>query len=58
VKEQGEKQGLKKREIPKYIHMTHDKWIPESGLVTPTQKLKRKTIEMKYKEQIEQLYHQ
>ena len=57
VKEQAEKQGLKKREIPAYIHVTCDEWTPESGLVTATQKLKRKNIENKYQEQIQQLYH-
>ncbi len=33
-----------------------DSWTPETGLVTDALKLKRKAIEQKYKDDIEQLY--
>ncbi len=33
-----------------------DPWTPETGLVTDALKLKRKAIEQKYKDDIEQLY--
>lgn len=31
-------------------------WLPETGLVTDALKLKRKAIEQKYRDQIEDLY--
>jgi hypothetical protein len=33
-----------------------DPWTPESGLVTDALKLKRKAIEQKYKDDVEDLY--
>jgi hypothetical protein len=33
-------------------------WLPESGLVTDALKLKRKAIEQKYKDDIEDLYQE
>jgi long-subunit acyl-CoA synthetase (AMP-forming) len=32
-------------------------WLPETGLVTDTFKLKRKAIEAFYKQQIEEMYN-
>ncbi|CAF1451410.1 unnamed protein product, partial [Adineta steineri] len=33
-------------------------WTPETGLVTDAFKLKRKAIELKYKDYIQQLYYE
>ena len=36
--------------------MVTEAWLPETGLVTDALKLKRKAIEQKYRDQIEDLY--
>ncbi len=38
--------------------MVIEPWLPESGLVTDALKLKRKAIEQKYKDDIEDLYQE
>jgi hypothetical protein len=38
------------------VKVVTDPWTPETGLVTDALKLKRKAIEQKYKDDIEQLY--
>ncbi len=47
---------IKEYEIPKRVKIVTDSWTPETGLVTDALKLKRKAIEQKYKDDIEQLY--
>jgi long-chain acyl-CoA synthetase len=49
-------QGIDRFEIPTRIKFVKEAWIPESGLVTDSLKLKRKEIEKFYKKEIEQLY--
>ena len=36
--------------------LVQEVWLPETGLVTDTFKLKRKPIEAFYKQQIEEMY--
>ena len=43
-------------ETPRRIKIVTDSWTPDSGLVNDALKLKRKAIEEKYKDDIEQLY--
>jgi len=50
------KEGIEEFEIPKRVKIVTDPWTPETGLVTDALKLKRKAIEQKYKDDIEQLY--
>ena len=38
------------------MKVVSDPWTPETGLVTDALKLKRKAIEQKYKDDIDQLY--
>ncbi len=50
------KDGIQQYEIPQRVKVVTDPWTPETGLVTDALKLKRKAIEQKYKDDIEQLY--
>lgn len=43
-------------ETPKGIILEPELWTPESGLVTPTMKLKRKSIALKYQAAIKVSY--
>ena len=40
----------------KRYHVVGDRWVPGGDELTPTMKLKRKPIERKYADEIEQLY--
>ncbi|GJJ11355.1 hypothetical protein Clacol_005587 [Clathrus columnatus] len=46
------KSGFKPIELLQGVILVADEWTPQSGLVTAAQKLQRKKIEEKYKEQI------
>lgn len=50
------KQGLQRFEVPTKIKFVEDTWVPESGLVTPSQKIVRREINKFYKNEIEILY--
>jgi len=56
VQDACKKGGIEKFETPQRIKIVTDSWTPETGLVTDALKLKRKAIEQKYKDDIEQLY--
>ncbi|CAF1425087.1 unnamed protein product [Adineta steineri] len=52
------KNGIEKFETPQRIKIVNESWTPETGLVTDAFKLKRKAIELKYKDYIQQLYYE
>ena len=56
VQEACKKGGIEKFEVPTRVKIVTDAWTPESGLVTDALKLKRKAIEQKYREEIDDLY--
>nr|XP_057936591.1 long-chain-fatty-acid--CoA ligase 3a isoform X2 [Doryrhamphus excisus] len=43
-------------EIPRKIHLSPDPWTSEAGLVTDAFKLKRKELEIYYRDEIEKMY--
>ena len=43
-------------ELPKKFLLLNDDWTIENGLITPTLKVKRKVVEKKFHQQIEQMY--
>jgi long-chain acyl-CoA synthetase len=47
---------LSRFEIPAKIKLVEEVWLPDTGLVTDTMKLKRKPIENFYIKQIEELF--
>ena len=49
-------EGLARLEIPSKMTLVQEVWLPDTGLVTETFKLKRKPIEAFYKQQIEEMY--
>ncbi|XP_077537429.1 long-chain-fatty-acid--CoA ligase 4-like [Haemaphysalis longicornis] len=49
--------GLQKTEVPFKIRFCAEEWLPESGLVTPTLKIRRKPMEVFYQHDIEALYY-
>jgi len=50
------KQGLQRFEIPSKIKFVEEAWLPETGLVTPSQKIVRREINKFYQKEIEILY--
>ena len=52
----GTQNGLEPFEIPKHIKLVNDKWTPESGLLSPSFKVKRKEIQKYYQSFIDQMY--
>ncbi|CAF1669984.1 unnamed protein product, partial [Adineta ricciae] len=52
------KGGIERFETPQKIKIVTEPWTPETGLVTDALKLKRKAIEQKYKDDIEDLYEE
>ena len=50
------KQGLDRFEVPTRIRFVKEVWLPDTGLVTDSLKLKRKEIEKFYQKDIELLY--
>lgn len=53
----GQKAKLQKFEIPRQVHLIPEPWTPESGLVTAAFKLKRKPIQQKFAQEIEDMYN-
>lgn len=49
-------QGIDRFEIPTRMGFVKEAWIPESGLVTDSLKIKRREVEKFYKKEIERLY--
>ena len=56
VQEACRKGGIERFETPQRVKVVTEAWTPETGLVTDALKLKRKAIEQKYRDQIEDLY--
>ncbi|CAL4119140.1 unnamed protein product [Meganyctiphanes norvegica] len=52
----GKKARLEKFEFPSRVHLTSERWTPESDLVTAAFKLKRKIIQNRYQEDINRMY--
>jgi long-chain acyl-CoA synthetase len=50
------KQGLDRFEAPTRVKFVKEIWLPDTGLVTDSLKLKRKEIEKFYKKEIDALY--
>ncbi|XP_061538439.1 long-chain-fatty-acid--CoA ligase 3a isoform X2 [Phycodurus eques] len=48
---------LERFEIPRKIHLSPDMWTPETGLVTDAFKLKRKELEIHYRNEIAKMYN-
>lgn len=56
VHEACKKGGNENFEMPQRIKIVSEAWTPESGLVTDALKLKRKAIELEYRDEIAELY--
>jgi len=56
IQEACNKNGIERFEMPQRVKIVTELWTPETGLVTDALKLKRKAIEQKYKDDIEDLY--
>lgn len=50
------KQGLERFEIPSKTKFVKETWLPDSGLVTDSLKLKRREIEKFYEKEIRNIY--
>jgi len=49
-------ESFKGYEKPRGIILIGDEWTPENGMLTPTQKYKRRVIVKKYEDDIEKAY--
>jgi long-chain acyl-CoA synthetase len=56
IQEACRKGGIERFETPQRAQVVGEPWTPETGLVTDALKLKRKAIEQKYRDQIDDLY--
>lgn len=56
LQEEGNKQKLKRTQIPSRIKIVTEDWSPETGFVTASFKLRRREIERHYADSIKQLY--
>jgi long-chain acyl-CoA synthetase len=56
LQEHGKKDKLSRSEMPLAIHLCHEIWTPDQGLLTEALKLKRKPIQVKYQSVIDDLY--
>jgi len=52
----GKRARLEKFEFPSRVHLTTEKWTPESELVTAAFKLKRKCLQSRYQDAINRMY--
>lgn len=48
--------GLEKAELPHKLQLCSEEWMPDSGLVTPTLKIRRKPMQTFYQRDIDALY--
>ncbi|XP_023235065.1 long chain acyl-CoA synthetase 8-like [Centruroides sculpturatus] len=55
VQKHGKSCNLMRKEIPKYVKLCSEEWLPESGFVTGALKVRRKVIQNFYKETLENL---
>jgi long-chain acyl-CoA synthetase len=55
---QGINESLARFEKLKRVLVVPDEFTPDSGILTPTMKLRRKVVEERYRRQIEELYEQ
>jgi len=56
MNEQAKIGKLERYEVPLKIHLCHEAWTPDSGLVTDAFKLKRKSLENHYQLDINKMY--
>ena len=56
MKRIGQEKGFQATEIPSAVHIATEEWLPETGLVTASLKLKRKQLVTKYNDDIQALY--
>ncbi|XP_069994484.1 long-chain-fatty-acid--CoA ligase 4 [Penaeus vannamei] len=49
--------GLTKRELPVALYLTPSPWTPETGLVGPALKIRRKVVEAHFRDQIDAMYN-
>ena len=56
IKKVSKENGLHGFEVPKAIHIEHELFSVENGLLTPTFKLKRQQARERYQNKIEELY--
>ncbi|MCL4148175.1 UNVERIFIED_CONTAM: hypothetical protein GTU68_054373 [Idotea baltica] len=56
LQKHGRKHGLTRWEIPAAVHLTHDVWTPDSGLVTAALKLRRKQLGQHYQNMVREMY--
>ncbi|KAG8952300.1 long-chain fatty acid-CoA ligase [Tulasnella sp. 424] len=56
INDVGKKNGFKGMELLEAVVLTPEEWTPESGLVTAAQKINRKAIATKYKDEIKAVY--
>jgi long-chain acyl-CoA synthetase len=52
----GRLQGFARYEMPKKVTVLTDEFTVDSGLLTPTMKVKRKAVEQRYRDEIEAMY--
>jgi len=56
IEQHGRAQRLERFEIPRTVHLVCDAWTPESGLLTAAMKLKRKSLQSLFSDEIVKLY--
>ena len=56
IRKHGLNARLNKYEIPQKIMLCSDEWTTDNGLLTPSMKIKRKNIEIKYRKQIDLMF--
>ncbi|XP_074027192.1 long-chain-fatty-acid--CoA ligase 4 isoform X3 [Leptinotarsa decemlineata] len=56
IQTHAKKVNLAKFEVPAVVKLVTDQWVPESGLVTASMKLKRRAIEEFYKKEITTMF--
>merc|ERR1711936_558608 len=56
IGQHGKAQRLGKFEIPRAVFLVSDVWTPESGLLTAAMKLKRKSLEAAFSDEIAEMY--
>ena len=56
IDEHCRKSRIERFEIPQRVSVLDDVWTPDTGLLTDAFKLKRKAIESKYQQNIDELY--
>ena len=52
----GQSAGISKKEIPVRIKLVAEEWTPDNDMLTAAMKMKRKSVERRYKKDIELLF--